>query len=237
MVTQAAIIEDHIPALQAQFEDAHPQDILRWAAETYGNKLAVVTSFQPTGMVTIHMLKQFTDNFRVLTLDTGVLFPETYQLMDEVEAYFGISIERVKPELTLPQQAREHGSLLWETNPDQCCNLRKTLPLQKALLRYDAWVTGLRRDQSTTRNHVPVIQWDERNGLIKLCPYATWTEEMIWTYVNAYELPYNPLHDRNYPSIGCYTCTRPAATGDARSGRWSGHNKTECGIHYNLVGA
>lgn len=235
MSTQVAAAHDSIAALQTQFEDAHPQDILQWMVTTYANRFAVVTSFQPTGIVTLHMLKAITDNVQVMTLDTGLLFPETGQLIEDIEATLGITVTRIKPDLSLAQQARRHGSLLWETNPHQCCHLRKTLPLQRALASYDAWITGLRRDQSPVRANTPVISWDERFGLVKVCPFAAWTEEMIWTYIEAYELPYNRLHERGYPSIGCYTCTVAAMNGaDRRSGRWSNSSKTECGIHFNL---
>ncbi|MEO1165618.1 MAG: phosphoadenylyl-sulfate reductase [Chloroflexota bacterium] len=221
--------EHDIQTLQQDFDTAHPQEVLRWAVEKYADRLIVVTSFQITGIVTLHMLRQITDNVQVATLDTGLLFPETYQLIDDLEQTLDISVQRIKPELTLPQQAREHGNLLWETTPDKCCHLRKTIPLTQMLATYDAWITGIRRDQSPTRANTPVIDWDARYGLFKLCPFATWTEDMLWTYIHAYELPYNILHERGYASIGCYTCTR-AATG--RDGRWANTAKTECGIHF-----
>ncbi|QPC85143.1 phosphoadenylyl-sulfate reductase [Phototrophicus methaneseepsis] len=215
--------------LQQQLDAEHPQEILRWAVETYGDKLVVVTSFQITGIVTLHMLKQITNNINVLTLDTGLLFPETNQLIETVEARLGINVQRIRPQQSLTEQARQYGGPLWESNPDQCCHLRKRIPLDSALAGYDAWITGLRRDQSATRANVPVVDWDPRHKLYKLCPFATWTEDMVWTYVNAYDLPYNALHDRGYDSIGCYTCTLAA---EGREGRWANFNKTECGIHY-----
>lgn len=218
--------------LQSKYNKAYPQEVLRYAVDTYGDGLAVVTSFQITGIVTLHMLREITDDVQVFTLDTGLLFPETYQLMEELEEKLDIQIQRVKPDLTIPQQARKHGSLLWETNPDNCCQLRKTIPLTNILSNYDAWITGLRRDQSPTRANIPVIDWDERYNLVKLCPFANWTEDMLWTYINAYELPYNSLHRRGYSSIGCYTCTRPAI---GREGRWANKAKTECGIHYTQI--
>jgi phosphoadenosine phosphosulfate reductase len=222
--------------LQTRFEDAYPQDILRWAAETFGQKLVVVTSFQPTGIVTLHMLSEIAPDTPVITLDTGLLFPETYALMDELEARLKLNLIRVKSEVSLEEQAKLYGDKLWERQPDYCCHLRKTKPLQTALLNYHAWITGLRRDQSSERAAVPVIAQDRRYGLWKLSPFATWTEEMIWTYLNAYELPYNPLHDRGYPSIGCLHCTNPVLDGeDRRSGRWANRSKTECGIHVQLV--
>ena len=223
--------------LNIQFENSAPQDILRWAVESYGEYLAIVTSFQPTGIVTLHMLQDIVPRTPIITLDTGVLFPETQSLMDELEVRFDLNLRRVKPMLDLEEQANQYGDALWERDPNQCCHIRKTLPLQHTLTGYDAWVTGLRRDQSITRANIPVVSWDERFGLVKLCPFATWTEEMIWTYIHAHDLPYNKLHDRGYTSIGCQFCTRAATNStDLRSGRWVNQQKTECGIHFNLVG-
>jgi len=222
-----------LSTLNTQFENAYPQDVLRWAAETYGDQLAVVTSFQPTGIVTLHMLSEVAPDTTVLTLDTGLLFPETYALMDELEARLNLRLIRVKPALTVAQQAAAHGAELWAHDPDKCCGIRKTVPLNEALDGYDAWITGLRRDQSTGRKSTPIVSWDAKYNKVKLSPFATWTEDMIWMYIHAHELPYNELHDRNYPSIGCYPCTQavvPPAS-DVRAGRWAGHAKTECGIH------
>ncbi len=222
--------------LNEQFETVYPQDILRWAAEIYGGKLAVVTSFQPTGIVTLHMLSEIAPDTPILTLDTGLLFPETYTLMDTLEQRLNLNLIRVRPAQTVERQAAVYGDELWTHNPDQCCNLRKTIPLSTALVGYDAWITGLRRDQSSRRQATPLISWDTKYRKIKLSPLATWTEEMIWTYIHAHDLPYNTLHDQNYPSIGCYPCTQPVAPDalDSRAGRWIGHDKTECGIHVSL---
>ena len=225
-----------VESLSERFENSAPQDILRWAATTFGDYLTVVTSFQPTGIVTLHMLQEIAPQTPILTLDTGVLFPETYRLMDEIETSFNLNLIRVRPEVNLDQQAAQYGNKLWERDPNQCCHIRKTLPLQNALAGYDAWVTGLRRDQSTRRSSIPIISWDERYGLVKICPFANWTEEMIWTYIHAHELPYNDLHDRGYPSIGCQHCTSAAtSSADLRSGRWVNQQKTECGIHFDLL--
>ncbi len=219
-------------ALNERFENAHPQDILKWAADTYDDQLVIVTSFQPTGIVTIHMLQDIAPKIPIVTLDTGLLFAETHKLIHQVEDRFGIQVKRIHPEQTIDEQAQTHGDKLWESHPDFCCTLRKVHPLQNALANYDAWITGLRRDQSLTRANTPIISWDDRHNLIKLCPFATWRESMIWTYINAHELPYNQLHDQNYPSIGCYTCTRAVLDRvDMRVGRWINHGKTECGIH------
>jgi phosphoadenosine phosphosulfate reductase len=219
--------------LNADLETAHPETILRWAAETYGDQLAVVTSFQPTGIVTLHMLSQIAPGTAVLTLDTELLFPETYALMDELEKRFRLNLIRVKPALTFEQQAQQFGPALWERDPDRCCQLRKVAPLGPALADYRAWITGLRRDQ-TGRSATPVVSWDKKYQKVKICPFANWTDDMVWLYIQAHELPYNALHDRGYPSLGCNTptCTQPVAAGaDPRAGRWVNHQKTECGIH------
>ena len=227
---------DEITYLQDYFETASPQDILRWATDEYQTRLAVVTSFQPTGIVTLHMLQSIAPQTAIMTLDTGFLFPETYTLIDQVEAKFNLNLTRVKPAMTPDQQASRYGDKLWQRDPDECCHIRKTVPLKQALHGFDAWITGLRRDQSPHRASTPVISWDERNNMVKICPFANWTEEMIWTYTYAHNLPYNTLHDQGYPSIGCTHCTRAVQPGeDARSGRWVGRQKTECGIHVQLV--
>jgi phosphoadenosine phosphosulfate reductase len=226
-------VDVNVETLNAEFEAAYPQDVLKWAVETYGASLAVVTSLQPTGIVTLHMLSEMGLKPDILTLDTGLLFPETYALINDVESRLGIHITRVRPVQSVAEQEGAYGPKLWERDPDLCCNMRKVVPLAQALTGYDAWISGLRRDQSSTRRATPIISWDRKNQKVKLSPLATWTEEMVWTYLQAHELPYNPLHDQNYPTIGCYTCTCPVLPGssDLRAGRWAGISKTECGIH------
>lgn len=223
--------ETEIAQLNQEFETADPKSILRWAAQAFGDQLAIVTSFQPTGIVTLHMLHELKARPPVLTLDTGLLFPETYALIDDVEARFNLRLHRIRPELTLWHQESFYGPALWDRDPDACCNMRKVVPLDKALAGYDAWVTGLRRDQPG-RAKTPIITWERKRGKVKLSPLANWDESMIWTYIHAHELPYNTLHDQGYPSIGCTVCTQPVNEGqDSRAGRWVNHNKTECGIH------
>lgn len=224
-------VQIELDRLNTEFENADPGSILRWAAEVYGDELAVVTSFQPTGIVTLHMLSEIAPRTPVLTLDTGLLFPETYALMDELEKRLDLRLIRIKPEQTVAQQGETHGPALWESDPDLCCQMRKVVPLGKALSGYQAWITGLRRDQPG-RGATPIISWDKKYQKVKFSPFATWTEDMIWLYIRSYELPYNRLHDQGYPSIGCITCTQPVAPGlDSRSGRWANSLKTECGIH------
>ncbi len=221
-----------IEALAQGLESASPQDILRWSCAAFGRRLAIVTSFQITGIATLHMLQAIAPRTPVLTLDTGLLFPETLDLITQLETRFELDLRRVKPRQTLKQQARDYGDRLWERNPDRCCHIRKTIPLREALHGFEAWVAGLRRDQSEARAHTPVVSRDRRNGLIKIAPFANWTGAQVWDYIHAHDLPYNALHDQGYPSIGCWTCTHPALTkDDSRGGRWARHDKTECGIH------
>lgn len=223
---------EQLADISAQFETAHPADVLHWAIETYGDRVAVVTSFQITGIVTLHMLQAIGARLPVITLDTGLLFPETETLIEQLTERFDLNLIRLTPEQTVAQQAESHGAALWQRNPDQCCHLRKTIPLQNELAKYPAWVAGLRRDQSPTRRNTPIIGWDARHNMVKLAPFATWDESMLWAYIRAYDLPYNSLHDQGYPSIGCWPCTRAVTGGDdTRAGRWSTTDKTECGIH------
>lgn len=218
--------------LETELEQATPQEILRIITEIYGRRAAVVTSFGPTGIVTLHMLQEVAPRTPILTLDTCLLFPQTHQLIEQVEERFGLKVRRIKPAQTLKEQAEQYGGALWERNPDLCCQLRKVQPLHRALQPFHAWFTGLRRDQSSSRAQTPIVQWHEATQTHKVAPLANWTEEMVWTYIRAHDLPYNGLHDEGYPSIGCWPCTRPVSgEGYTRDGRWSQNGKTECGIH------
>lgn len=223
----------NLAEIQARFETAYPQEILKWAVTTYEpNRLAVVTSFGPTGIVTLHMLSEIQPGIPVLTLDTELLFPETYELMDEIEARLNLNLKRIKPQLTPAQQGYHFGEGLWSRSPTMCCHLRKVLPLAEALAPYDAWFTGLRRDQSRRRANIPVVSYEPSSSRLKIAPLAAWTSEMVWTYIHAHDLPYNRLHDQGYPSIGCWPCTQPMQqTTEERDGRWSNTEKSECGIH------
>ena len=215
-----------------QFENAGPYDILSWASDTYGERLAIVTSFQITGIVTLHMLQRIAPRTPVLTLDTGLLFPETQDLISDLEQRFQLDLRRIKPRQTPRQQARDYGDRLWERNPDRCCHIRKTIPLRDALVGFQAWVTGLRRDQSPGRANTPLLSRDSRSGLVKIAPFANWSEDRVWAYIRQHDLPTNKLHGAGYPSIGCWPCTKARAVNtDGRSGRWANRSKTECGIH------
>lgn len=225
--------QETLERLNVEFENATPQEVLQWAVQNHGETLVSVTSFQPTGIVILHLLSEIAPQTPVLTLDTGLLFPETYALMDQLEQQLNLNLIRVRPALTVEQQMQQHGAALWERDPDRCCDIRKTVPLKDALEPYSAWITGLRRDQSEGRGQTPIISWDRKHDKVKLAPLATWTESMVWMYLEAFELPHNALHDQGYPSIGCYPCTQAvsADSTDKRAGRWRGQSKTECGIH------
>ena len=226
----------HIETLAEQYENAGPYDILTWAGETYGERLAIVTSFQITGIAALHMMQRIAPRTPVLTLDTGLLFPETQDLIKDLERRFQLDLRRVKPRQTPRQQARDYGDRLWERNPDRCCHIRKTIPLRDALAGFGAWVAGLRRDQSAGRANTPVLSHDSRSGLVKIAPFANWSEDRVWAYIHEHDLPFNKLHRAGYPSIGCWPCTKArAANADGRSGRWANRSKTECGIHIPLI--
>jgi phosphoadenosine phosphosulfate reductase len=178
------------------------------------------------------MLSKIDPDTRIFYLDTDLLFPETYELRDRLEAKYGIAIERQATELTLEAQAEEFGARLWEREPDRCCNLRKVQPLRQTLSGLDAWITAIRRDQSPARATAGIVETDSKFGLVKINPLANWSTRHVWSYIFRHEVPYNPLHDSGYPSIGCAPCTTAIAAGeDVRSGRWRGLAKTECGLH------
>lgn len=213
-------------------EDAAPQEVLRWGVERFGRGLVLACSFQAEDLVLLDMLCALLPRPRVFYLDTGLLFPETYALRDQVLQRYDVELECHAPALTLEEQARRYGDALWERDPDRCCALRKVEPLARALAGCAAWVTGIRREQSPTRAGVPVVQWDARHGKVKLNPLARWTWAQVWAYVAERGLPYHPLYDRGFPSIGCWPCTSPVAPGEhPRAGRWRGRGKLECGLH------
>lgn len=216
----------------ARLEAASPQEVLAFALAAFGSRIALASSFGLEDVVLVDMLHRTGQPFRVFYLDTDVLFPETYDLIERVRRRYGIALERLSPRLSLGAQAERHGDALWAREPDRCCAIRKVEPLTRALAGLDAWITGIRRDQTPARAHAGRIEWDSAHALAKVNPLAPWTIEQVWRYVRANDVPYNPLHDRGYPSIGCTHCTRPVGAGeDPRAGRWAGFAKTECGLH------
>jgi phosphoadenosine phosphosulfate reductase len=226
-----------IAPLDARFSQAKTEDILAWASDRFGPHAAIGTSFQGAGLVMMHVAKEHGLQFPVFTLDTGLLFPETVELKKRLEDFFGYAIESLHPDLTVEQQAAAHGPELWTREPDLCCTMRKVLPLQTKLSELDCWITGLRRQQSDTRSKIGIVElyiFDATIGrdILKLNPMANWKREEVWGYIQRHKIPYNPLHDAGYRSIGCWPCTRKTDNGDnERAGRWTGFNKAECGIH------
>jgi phosphoadenosine phosphosulfate reductase len=208
-------------------EALHASELVEALAERFGSGLVLACSFQKEEAVLMDLLFAADPAARVFALDTHVLFPETYEHWRAVEERYGTTIE-VFEGPSLGRQAAEHGPNLWETAPDRCCGIRKVEPLGRALAGRDCWITGVRRDQSPTRASAPKLGWDDAHGLWKANPLADWDDQRVWDYVRARDLPYNALHDRGYASIGCTYCTMP---GDGRSGRWTGSEKTECGLH------
>jgi phosphoadenosine phosphosulfate reductase len=203
----------------ANVEELDAEGVLAHMVREYHPRLYVACSFQKEASVILDMLVKIEPEARFFVLDTGVLFEETYDTWRRVEERYGITIDRY---------AGEWIDRLWERDPDACCGMRKVEPLERALGQVDAWITGLRRDQSAARADTPKLGWDERNGKWKAAPLADWTEKDVWRYIAANDVPYNPLHDQGYDSIGCTHCT---VAGAGRTGRWAGTDRIECGLH------
>jgi phosphoadenosine phosphosulfate reductase len=232
--TEAAMIDllQEIEVQQDEAERSTAEELLRWASDRFGSRVAIASSFGGDAVVLIDIAARNVKNLRVFTLDTDFLFPETYELIERVQHKYGIQVERTRPSLSAPQQAALYGEALWSRKPNLCCQIRKVDPLKAKVAELDAWVSGIRRDQTPSRAEAKKLEWDAHFGLVKLNPLADWSTEEIWDYVRANDLPYNALHDRNYPSVGCTHCTRPVQIGeDPRAGRWVGFQKTECGLH------
>jgi phosphoadenosine phosphosulfate reductase len=213
-------------------EQSSPEDLLRWAFETFSNHVEIASGFGPEGVALIDMATRVHRDVRVFVLDTDFLFPETYRLIETVEKRYKIAVERVKALYSPEQQEILYGPELWRRDPDVCCTLRKVEPLRKKLESLAAWITSIRRDQTSARSSARKVEWDAKFQLVKINPLADWTSERVWTYIREHDVPYNPLHDLQYPSIGCTHCTRSVKPGDdPRAGRWVGFAKTECGLH------
>jgi phosphoadenosine phosphosulfate reductase len=225
-------VKEQIPELQFRATPWGPDQTLAWAFETFGNRVAISSAFGAEGMVLIDLASRVQKDFRLFTIDTEFLFPETYALMDRIEQRYGIAVEKVYSMRSPEEQERTHGAALWSRDPDRCCNLRKVEPLRRKLNELEAWITSIRRDQTAARAGASKIEWDEKFGLVKVNPIVDWTSKQVWRYIQQHGVPYNSLHDQSYPSIGCTHCTGPVRPGeDPRAGRWSGFAKTECGLH------
>jgi phosphoadenosine phosphosulfate reductase len=214
-----------------EFENASPETVIEWAVNTFPN-ITFACSFGAEDVVLVDMLQKISPKTDIFYLDTDFHFKETYETRDRMAARYGMEFVQVKPKFTPEEQAAEHGEELWKSDPNACCNIRKVEPLTRILGEYEAWITGIRRDQAPTRANAKKVEYDTKFGLVKFNPLAAWTSEDVWNYIHANDIIYNPLHDQNFPSIGCEQCTRPVMPGeDPRAGRWSGSEKIECGLH------
>ena len=211
--------------------EASPAEVVAWVAENFGVGAAAVACSMADAALP-HLVAEHLPGVDVLFLDTGYHFSETYATRDEVERVLDVRIIDITPDQTVAEQDAEFGAKLFERDPALCCARRKVAPLQDALGGYEVWFTGVRRDEAPTRTNTPLVTWDERNGLVKVNPVASWGFDDLLAYAAEHEAPVNLLVNFGYPSIGCEPCTKPVAVGeDPRSGRWAGTSKTECGLH------
>ncbi|WP_339294961.1 phosphoadenylyl-sulfate reductase [Paenibacillus sp. FSL W7-1279] len=223
--------EDLIRVQAEELEHASAEEVIAYAIKTFPN-ITFACSFGAEDVVLVDMIQKISPSTDIFYLDTDFHFKETYETRDRMAERYGLEFVRVSPLITPEEQAAQYGESLWSVSPNECCNIRKVEPLTRILSQYEAWITGIRRDQAPTRANSKKIEYDTKFGLVKFNPIAAWTSEDVWNYIRTNEIIYNPLHDQNYPSIGCEYCTRQVMPGeDPRAGRWSGHEKTECGLH------
>ncbi|MGE0758472.1 MAG: phosphoadenylyl-sulfate reductase [Pirellulaceae bacterium] len=215
-----------------EFETATPQQILQWAAERFAPRFTMATAFGPEGMVLIHMLAEIAPETPIFNLDTGYQFAETLELRERVLQRYGIAVELKRPETTVAEYEALNGGPVYKSDPTRCCAERKLSILKRAIVGKYCWASAIRRDQTTDRAQSPIVGWDRKFGLVKVSPLANWNKSQVWKLITDHDIPYNPLHDQGYPSIGCWPCTRAILGGeDDRAGRWSGFAKTDCGLH------
>ena len=215
----------------AELEGLAAEDVMRWAQAEFGDRVCLSCSWQKQSSVLVHMLAELGLGIDVVELDTHLFFRETYETRERLVERYGLTL--IRPEvLTVAEQHKREGPNLWERDPDRCCHIRKVEPLIEALAPYDAWISGIRRDQSPSRANARKVERSERYGVWKVQPLADWSEDDVWRYIVANDIPYNPLHDVGYRSIGCMPCTRPTRPDEEeRAGRWAGSDKLECGLH------
>jgi phosphoadenosine phosphosulfate reductase len=226
------VTDQELSAVSAEFENQAPEAVLRWALEEFGSDVALATGFGAEGCVLVDMVARISKDARIFYIDTDLLFPQTYELRDQLEARYDMRFERVATTLSPGAQAAAFGERLWEREPDRCCHLRKVEPLRAVLTGLRAWITAIRRDQTAARANAGIVEPDQRFHLIKINPLAAWSSEDVWEYIKQHDVPYNPLYDQAYRSIGCAPCTSPVRIGEhSRAGRWPGSHKTECGLH------
>ncbi len=232
MEVKRKLTQDEINNLAEKFEKSNTIDVLNWALDTFHPNIAFACSFGAEDVALVDMLVKVRKDAKIFYLDTELFFKETYEVRDKLIEKYGIKPIRYAPDITLDEMAKNYGPDLWKREPDTCCGLRKVEPLKKALGVLDAWITGIRREQAPTRANTKIVEWDGKFNLVKVNPLARWTWKEVWDYIHKNNVPYNVLHDKNYPSIGCEPCTSPVKPGeDPRAGRWKGFDKTECGLH------
>jgi len=238
-VTAAAFSSEELRELNDRLRGSPAEEIVRWAGQTFGSGLKLASSFGAEDVVLIDMVSKVAPQIGVFTLDTGRLNDETYEVMERVRFRHGIEIETMSPEREAVERlAREKGFYSFREsveNRRECCQIRKVEPLRRALSGLKAWMTGLRRDQAVTRGDTQAVEWDEGNGLLKVNPLVEWSNDQVWGYIQAHNVPYNRLHDQGFPSIGCAPCTRAIQPGeDIRAGRWWWElpQYKECGLHH-----
>ncbi len=215
-----------------RLESATPQEILRWSIDRFAPRFTMATAFGPEGMTIIHMLAEIAPETPIFNLDTGYQFAETLELRETVKKRYGIEVEYKHPELTVQEYEAANGGPVYKTDPNRCCFDRKLKVLHEAAKGWHAWASAIRRDQSPDRAKAPIVGWDRKFQLVKISPLANWTKNQVWDLIMKEKIPYNPLHDQGFPSVGCQPCTRATQMGeDERAGRWSGFQKTECGLH------
>ena len=224
--------DEAIAAANAELTGMPPEVVLRWAVREFHPRLMMATAFGAEGLCILHMLADIEPTVRIVNLDTGYQFAETLELRERILQRYGIAVEYVRPETTVEEYEKQHGGPLYVHRPDQCCFDRKVIPLRKSVEGYAAWISAIRRDQTADRAAAGVVQWDPKFNVVKVNPLLTWDRNQVWKFVIDHNIPYNPLHDQGYPSIGCWPCTSPVGAGeDERAGRWAGSKKKECGLH------
>jgi len=214
-----------------QIEGLSAEELVRWSHAEFGDALCLSCSWQKQSSVLVHMVAELGLDVDIVELDTHLFFRETYDTRERLIARYGLTLTRPEVMTVAEQHARE-GPNLWENDPDRCCHIRKVEPLIETLRPYGAWISGIRREQSPSRAGTPKVVWSERYEVYKIHPLADWSDKLVWRYIVDNDIPYNPLHDAGYRSIGCIPCTRPTAPDEEeRAGRWAGSDKLECGIH------
>jgi phosphoadenosine phosphosulfate reductase len=223
---------EDVARLAEHFEPLRAEELVEFAGEQFGGAMVLTCSWQLGTSILVHMTREVAPRTRLVEIDTGLLFGDTHETRRRLVDRYGIEVETLRPLQSVEEQAAAHGAKLWEREPDRCCGMRKVEPLERAIRDADGWLTGIRRDQTEHRARAPKLVLDARRGVVKVQPLVDWSERDCWRYIYRNGIPYNELHDRGFPSIGCTPCTRaPAGGAGAPAGRWAGSGKTECGLH------